>query len=157
MQTAFTETTRTVETPEVTVTKIPGYEAYLIQPNNSSICYCYIDYVLQEWWGEISEIVAEIEEEDMVTQYYAWREPERWIPDTMMSAIGLEEALKSIHMETPLKFHSNLWATTHSEFDTPTKIIKAMMVSHDGRYNYNTHSLLQALHEAGKLDEGEIK
>ena len=72
MQTAFTETTRTVETPEVTVTKIPGYEAYLIQPNNSSICYCYIDYVLQEWWGEISEIVAEIEEEDMVTQYYAW-------------------------------------------------------------------------------------
>ena len=156
-QTAFTKTTRTVETPEVKVTKIDGFEAYLIQPNNSTICYCYIDYVLQQWWGEISEIVEEIGEEDSVTQYYAWREPERWVPDTMGSAIQLEQILKSIHMETPIKLYSTMWATSHSEFDTPTKIIKAMMVAHDGRYNYNTHSLLQALHEAGKLNEGEIK
>jgi len=156
-QTAFTETTRTVETPDVIVTKMPGFDAYLIEPTNSPLAHLYIDEVLKTWWDIIEELVSELGDEDMTTQYYAWRDPELWIPNIMEDAYDLEDKMLKVFAEKPYKIYSQSWATTHGDFGTPIHLIKSMMVAHEGRYNYDTHSLLLALHEAGKLNEGEIE
>ena len=75
----------------------------------------------------------------------------------MDGAKELEKILNDI--DKPWKAFSRYWNTSHDGFSTHTKIIQAMMISHEGRYHYNTHSLLQKLHEAGKINEliGEIE
>ena len=57
------------------------------------------------------------------------------------------------------QFYSRYWSVSTPQYCTPLGLLKSMIASHDGRYNYNTHSLLKQMHEAGKINEnnGEIK
>ena len=97
-------------------------------------------------------------EEDGVAQYSAWDDPEGWVGEDLMAEVRL---LENILLEIPEghRFYSRLWATQVEQFQTPLGLIKSMIVAHEGRYNYNTHSLLKQMHEAGKINEnkGEIK
>ena len=165
-QTAFTKTTRKVETPEVTVTKLSDdFEAYLIEPNNSEVGFVYIDPILRDWWYDVEDVVAELQECSPIDQYYAWRNPEEWVGENIMDEVKkLEEIILNKlgyigDGHSSIKLYSRYWNTSHHGFSTPTKIMQCMMVGHEGRYHYNTHSLLQKLHGAGKINEtkGEIK
>ena len=156
-QTIFTMTVRKVETPEVTVTKIFD-KVYMIEPNNSEFAHVYMDFKLKEWWEEVEDVMGELDGCDPHQQYDAWRDPTPWVGDCMIDeAKELEKILNGI--DKPWKAFSRYWNTSHSGFSTPTKIIQSMMISHEGRYHYNTHSLLHNLHEAGKINEliGEIE
>jgi hypothetical protein len=158
-QTAFTETTRKVDTPEVSVTKIFD-RVFLIQPNNSDISHVYMDWKLKEWWDEIEDVVAELEECSPMEQYDAWKHPADWIGEDIIDETeALLKVFIEISKESPFKLYSRYWNTASSLYDEPINIIRAMMTCHEGRYHYNTHSLLQAIYEAGKINEikGEIK
>lgn len=158
--TTFTESERVVELPEINVSLLDDY-VWLLEPKGSSIKWVYIDHLLSKWWNEVEDLIIDLGEEDGVAQYSAWKDPEGWVGEDLMNEVRmLEETLQESSLEgETCQFYSRMWATHVEEFQTPLGLIKSMMVAHEGRYNYNTHSLLQQMHEAGKINEnkGEIK
>ena len=160
--TAFTKKEREVNVPEVGVEKIGNQNGYdfpvwSIQSNNSDTKWIYIDQLLCRWWNEIGDTISELEDENMVSQYEAWREPTDWGGEDIMDEMrGLDQILQG---EGEHRIYSRYWSTSCEQYKTPLGLLKSMVIAHDGRYNYNAHSLLKELHEAGKINEkkGEIE
>ena len=92
----------------------------------------------------------------MLNQYDSWKDPTKWVGDDIISEATMLSKL--LTKEVPYTIYSRHWNPSHEAFKTPLGIIQSMIVSHNGRYNYTTHSLLKELHEAGKINEnkGEI-
>ena len=161
-QTAFREKERKITAPEMSVVRIGekngwDFDAWSLQVNNSDSKTIYIDHVLKGWWDEITDTVTELESEPTIQQYDAWKNPEPWIGDRLMDEVrGLDKILSE---EGEFTFYSRYWSPSYDAYKDPIGLIKSMLVAHDGRHEYNTHSLLRELYEAGKVNEinGEIK
>ena len=158
--TAFTAKEREVNAPEVVVEHIGnqyGFPVWSIQSNNSDTKWIYLDQLLCKWWEEISDTISELEDCSAVQQYEAWKDPTPWVgEDFMDEVIKLGHTLNTAGEH---RIYSRYWNPNTPEYSTPMSIVKCMIVAHDGRYNYDTYSLLMKLHEAGKINEkkGEIE
>ena len=122
----------------------------------------YIDLALDSIWKSIRNAIMKLEIQTPAEQYLAWLDPIKWLKhsDDEEAFEGLVQIVSITHALSclgPHKFISTKWNTSWPRWKSFTDIIRAMMLNHETKHTYTAQSLLQSLHEAGKInDKGEI-